>query len=59
MQAAIERQRAERAPIAPNQVIDIRAACPAAEGRDGDMDAAKFLIGNPAAYATALLPPMQ
>jgi carboxyl-terminal processing protease len=58
MEAAIERQRSERAPISPNQIIDIRNACPAAEGRDGDMDAAKFLIANPAAYATALLPPM-
>ena len=36
-----------------------RNACPAAEGREGDLDTARLLIRDPAAYAAALLPPLQ
>ncbi|MDR3537721.1 MAG: S41 family peptidase [Acetobacteraceae bacterium] len=58
MQAAILAHRAARAPLPPAQVLALRAPCPAAEGRDADIDTARTLIGNPAAYAAALLPPM-
>jgi carboxyl-terminal processing protease len=58
MAAAIRRQRAARAPVPVAEVTEIRAACPGAEGRAADMDAARALITNPAAYAAALLPPM-
>jgi carboxyl-terminal processing protease len=36
------------------QVVEMRNACPAAEGRDEDVEAAKFLIDHPLAYAAAL-----
>jgi len=58
MTREIRAHRSARAPLTPQQVLTIRNACPAAEGRDGDMEAARVLIGNPAAYAAALLPPM-
>ena len=57
MAADLARQHEARAPIPIAQMLALRGACPAAEGRDGDLEAAKFLIGHPAAYATALLPP--
>lgn len=57
MAADLARQHEARAPIPVAQMLALRGACPAAEGRDGDLEAAKFLIGHPAAYATALLPP--
>jgi len=59
MAQALAAHRAARAPLPPAQMLAIRAACPAAEGRDADLDAARFVIGNPAAYATALLPPLR
>ena len=49
-------ERAARAPLPPAQVLAIRSACPAAEGRDSDLDGARLLIQHPAAYAAALLP---
>ncbi len=55
MAAAIAASRAARAPLPVAQAIDIRSACPAAEGRDGDIAAAKFLIDHPAAYQAALI----
>jgi carboxyl-terminal processing protease len=55
MQAALARHRAARAPLSPASAIDIRAACPAAEGRDLDLLAAQVLIDSPSAYVTALL----
>ena len=58
MERAILAQRAARAPLPPAQVLALRAPCPAAEGRDFDMEAARVLIDNPAAYAAALLPPL-
>ena len=57
MAPAIARHRAARAPLPSAQVLAIRGACPAAEARDADMDAARFLITHPAAYAAALLAP--
>jgi hypothetical protein len=45
--------------LPPAQAVAIRAACPAAEGSDVDITAARFLIQHPVAYVTALLPPMR
>lgn len=59
MAEAIARHRAARAPLPPAQALAIRNACPAAEGSEADITAARFLIQHPAAYATALLPPMR
>jgi carboxyl-terminal processing protease len=55
MQRAIERNRNARAPLLPAEVLEIRNACPASEGRDSDMMAAKFLIDTPSAYDAALI----
>jgi len=57
MAAALARDRAARAPLTPGEVIDIRSACPAAEGRDSDLTAARFLIDHPVAYDAALIGP--
>jgi carboxyl-terminal processing protease len=59
MAEAIARHRAARPPVPPAQAVAIRAACPAAEGSDADISAARFLIQHPVAYVTALLPPMR
>jgi carboxyl-terminal processing protease len=59
MQHDIDVARAARAPLSPTQILAIRNACPAAEGRDADLAAARVLIDNPAAYAAALLPPLR
>jgi carboxyl-terminal processing protease len=59
MAKALEVHRAARAPLQPTQILAIRNACPAAEGREADLDAARQLVRDPAAYATALLPPMR
>jgi carboxyl-terminal processing protease len=56
MARALTRHREARAPMPPAEILEIRNACPASEGRDSDMMAAKFLIDSPAAYATALIP---
>ena len=56
MAQALAIERAARAPLPPAQILAIRSACPAAEGRDSDLDAARLLIHDPAAYAAALLP---
>ena len=52
-----ESHHAARAPIQPAQILALRNACPAAEGREADLDTARLLIRDPAAYAAALLPP--
>jgi carboxyl-terminal processing protease len=57
MQAALDRHRASRAPLPPAEALEIRQACPAAEGSDADLVAARFLIAHPAAYAAALIGP--
>ncbi len=56
MATAIARHRAARAPIPAAQVLAIRDACPAAEGREADLQTARYLLSHPAAYAAALLP---
>ena len=56
MEKTLARARAARAPLPVAQALDIRAACPAAEGTDADMQAADFLVAHPKAYQTALLP---
>jgi carboxyl-terminal processing protease len=53
--APLAASRAARPPLPVAQAIEIRANCPAAEGRDEDMLAAKFLIDHPDAYRTALI----
>ena len=55
MQRALNRNREARPPLLPAEVLEIRAACPASEGRDTDFLAAKFLTDTPAAYDAALL----
>jgi len=59
MAPAVLAERAARAPLSPTQILAIRNVCPAAGGRDADMDAARALIRDPGAYASALLPPMR
>lgn len=56
MARALTRHREARAPMPPAEILEIRNACPASEGRDTDLVAAKFLIDTPKAYATALIP---
>jgi carboxyl-terminal processing protease len=56
MQQVLARHRAARAPLPIAEILEIRGACPAAEGRDLDMEAANFLLNNPNAYAAALIP---
>ncbi len=55
MAPALARHRAARAPIPAAQVLAIRDACPAAEGRDTDLQAARYVLAHPTAYAAALL----
>jgi carboxyl-terminal processing protease len=57
MAEAIRRSRAMRIPVPASEVLEVRAPCPASEGRPADLEAARLLISNPAAYAAALLPP--
>jgi len=59
MADAIEAERSARSPVLPEAVLSLRGPCPAAEGRPADLDAARFLIASPPAYAAALLPPMR
>lgn len=56
MARPLARQRAARAPMVPAEILEIRNACPASEGRDSDLLAAKFLVDTPQAYETALIP---
>ncbi len=58
MAEAIRRSRAARLPVSASEVLEIRAPCPASDARPGDLEAARLLIANPAAYAAALMPPM-
>ncbi len=59
MAPAVAAERAARAPLTPAAILTIRNACPAAVGRDADMDAARTLVRDPASYAAALLPPIR
>ncbi len=54
---ALQRHRSARAPLPPAEMLEIRSACPAAEGHDSDLLAARMLIDTPAAYTAALLGP--
>jgi carboxyl-terminal processing protease len=56
---ALAAARNARAPLTPAQVLSIRNACPAAEGRESDLQVARVLIHDPASYAAALLPPLR
>jgi carboxyl-terminal processing protease len=58
MAHALAIHHAARAPLPPAQILAIRSACPAAEGREVDLDTARQLIREPASYAAALLPPL-
>ena len=55
MAGAITRQRGTRAPVPANEIINLRTPCPAADGREGDLNAARHLLGNDRAYETARL----
>lgn len=57
LQEALRRHRAARAPVPPAEVVEQRAACPAAEGKDLDVTVARYLLMHPNAYGTALLAP--
>ncbi len=57
MVRALTRHRSARAPIPPAEMLEIRNACPAAEGRDLDLVAAGRLVHDPVAYEAALLGP--
>ena len=57
MAGALGRHNAARAPLPSPQIVDLRNACPAAEGRDGDLTAAGFLLDHPEAYQAALTKP--
>ena len=57
MQPALERHRAARVPVPSGAILEQRSVCPAGEPRDSDMDAARFLLEHPAAYAAARLVP--
>ncbi len=59
MEKPVASERAARLPIPAAQIVALRAPCPAAEGRDQDTEVAQWLIAHPAAYATALLPPVR
>jgi carboxyl-terminal processing protease len=58
MSQALRIHRAARAPLQPTETLAIRNYCPAAIGRDADLEVARLLIRDPAAYAATLLPPI-
>ena len=51
---ALRRHDGARAPLPAAEALEIRASCPAAEGRDFDLTVADRLIHDARAYATAL-----
>ena len=55
LSAALARHRAARAPLPNAEIVEMRTACPAAEGRDTDMIAARYLLDHPAAISAARL----
>ncbi len=55
MAPALARHNAARAPLPAAQVVELRNACPAAEGQDADLDAAGFLLAHPSAYQAAIM----
>ncbi len=50
---ALVRHDTARAPLPAAEIIALRSACPAAEGREADLVAARYLLEHPAAYAAA------
>ena len=50
---ALARHDAARPPLPGSEINALRSACPAAEGRDIDMTAARYLLEHPTAYAAA------
>ena len=58
MDAALLAHREARAPLTPDQIVSIRARCPASDPRPSDIDVAEALLASPESYAAALLPPM-
>nr|WP_245215965.1 S41 family peptidase [Pararoseomonas baculiformis] len=54
MAIPLARARAARAPLVTSEVAALRGACPPAEGRDADLQAARALLENPEAYEQAL-----
>lgn len=54
MGPVLARLRAARAPVAGSEVAALRASCPPAEGRDGDLLAARLLFEQQDALSTAL-----
>jgi len=59
MEAALAAHHAARAPVAAQQALRLRAACPAAEGREADLTTARLLVENPAMHAAALMSPLR
>lgn len=57
MAGAVARERAQRHPVAPAEIINFRTTCPAANGRDGDLAAARFLLSHEHAYDAARIRP--
>ena len=49
------RHRAARAPLPPAEMLEIRTPARRRRGATADLEAARALIANPAAYAAALL----
>jgi len=54
MAPALASWRASRPGIGPAEVTALRNACPPAEGRDADLEAARWLLERPAPYSAAL-----
>lgn len=55
MQRALVRHRSARPNLPPAEILEIRNACPAAEGREQDGTTARFLIETQPAYGAALI----
>ncbi len=57
MEKAMALNRTARPSLSLSDILAVRNACPAAEGTDADLRAARYLIRHPAAYVAALIPP--
>ncbi len=53
---AVIDSRDARAPLPVARILELRQACPAAIGSDGDLDAARSLLDTPGSYRAALVP---
>lgn len=54
---AVARATAARAPLPPAEALEIRGACPPAEGGAPDMVVARFVLDHPKAYEVAAMAP--